>query len=246
MGNQATLIGVVALAAALVGLLFGFLWGRSRARAQVEQALDKARVSSDAREFDLLEQLSSKMFEVSELRARTEELPRLQAQLEQLKSQQMRGSAGIRQTSGNSMQATLKPSDQKQEPSPVVESADKTIQNYLKSLEEKLKHPEEPQVVAQKVAPPPPAKLPAAEPTVAPQQSLLQRTPPSSAAPPVKAPQPVTQQNAPPKIPDEKPRAVTPQIPRPPAASPAVKPPPAKDEWQEFAASLEALTRQQK
>jgi hypothetical protein len=241
MGSHATLIGAVALAAALVGLLCGFLLGRSKARAQVEEALDKARASFDAREFDLMEQLSNKMVEISELRARAEGLAPLQEQLEKLKSQQMRSSAGRGPAElGNTTQSTSTLSEQKANATPVVESTDKTIQNYLKSIEEKLKQPpEESQVVAQKIppplpappppAPPPPAKLPPAAPPVAAQKSAPPPAPPA-------------------KRPAEQPRATTPPIPKPPPAkSPAAAPPPAaKDEWQEFAASLAALTRQKK
>ncbi len=252
MGHTATVIGAVALACALVGLLCGYFWGRSKVRAQVEDAMDKARVSADAREFDLREQLSNKMVEVSELRARAEELPRLQEQLAQLKSQQMRGSASggpIAREPGNAAPRTV---EQKQE-APVIESTDKTIQNYLKSMEEKLKQSEqEPLAVTQKITPPPPAKLPITEPLVTAQKST---SPPPAKLPAVE-PRAAAQKNPPlptpptkppvQKPPIQPPRAVTPQKPKPAAGLPTAQPPRVKDEWQEFAASLEALTRQRK
>jgi hypothetical protein len=278
MGSHAILIGGVGLAAALIGLLSGFTWGRSNLKAQIADALDKARASKDMREFELLEQLSSKMLEVNQLRARADELPGLQEQLEQLKSQQVRGSAGGRSTAwelGNATQARQQAPERQQKPAPAIESADKTVQNLLKSLEEKLKQPEAvPQAVIQKSAPPPPparppvaaqpraaaqktppppppAKQPATEPRIAAQQTAPQPPPPPPAKPPAAAPRVAAQRITPPappqpsKLPEEKPRTVISQ--RPSANPPAGRPSPsAKDEWQEFAASLEALTRNKK
>ncbi len=281
MGSHATLIGGVAVATALIGLLLGFLWGRSKLKAQIADALDKARASKEMREFELLEQLSNKMLEVNQLRARSEELPRLQEQLEQLKSQQARGSAGGGSTArdlGNATQARQQVLEQQQKPAPVIESADKTVQNLLKSLEEKLKQSEAvPEAVAQKSAPPPPppparppvapqprvapqksapppppppATLPAAEPRIVAQKTAPPLPPPPAKLPPA-APRVAAQRIPPPappqpsKLPDERPRTGTPQ--RPPANLPAGRPSSAaKDEWQEFAASLEALTRNKK
>lgn len=263
MGSHAILIGGVGLAAALIGLFSGFTWGRSNLKAQIADALDKARASKDMREFELLEELSNKMLEVNELRARADELPRLKEQLEQLKSQQVRGFAGGGSTArefGNAAQTRQQVPEQQQKPAPVIESADKTVQNLLKSLEEKLKQPEAvPQAVAQKSAPPPPPPPPpparppvAAQPRVAPQKSTPPPPPPPApvklpAAGPRVAAQKITPPAPPPpsKLPDQKPRTVISQRPltNPPAGRPS---PGAKDEWQEFAASLEALTRNKK
>lgn len=211
MGNTATLIGAIALAAGLVCLLFGYLWGRSNVKSQVEDALDQARISADAREFALRQQLDEKMIEIAQFRARTEERPRLQEQLEQVKLEQMHGSASggaAAEERGNAARATPELSGQKQEPTPAIDSTEKTIQNFLKSIEEKLKQPEgESPVVTQNSTKPVLARLP-----------------------------------------EKEPPAVTQQSPKPaPPELPAVEPlPTPKDEWQEFAASLAALTRRRK
>lgn len=280
MGASAIVIGAVALASGLICLFLGYMWGRSNVRSQVESALDQARVSADAREFALREQLEEMMVELSKFRARAEESPaRLHEPPAQSKSQRVQGSASGAATAeepGEAVQATQKLPWQKHQPTPApappVESTDKTIQNLLKSMEEKLKQPEAaprpvpqqttppprpappveaPRVVPQKVAPPPPAtKLPAeASPVV-----THKGTPPPPPTPklPVEEPRAVTPKSAPPPVPKinlptEKPLAATRPAPRPPAKPPTPGPSPAaKDEWQEFAASLEALTRAKK
>ena len=86
MVHTAILIGAAALGIALLCLLAGYRWGRSNVRSQIEDALDMARVSADAREFALREQLDEKMLEVSELRAQANEVALLRDQLEQLQS----------------------------------------------------------------------------------------------------------------------------------------------------------------
>ena len=227
MGSSATMIAAVALATGLVCLLCGFFWGRSNVRSQVEDALDRARVSADAREYALREQLEETMLELSRSRARAEELSRSKEQRGQLNSGQVHSSA-TRETPVNTVQATQKLPEPKQAPATrAIDSTEKTIQNLLKSMEEKLNQPiEEPQVVAQQNTMPAPAKLPDAKPQVASQKI---------------APPPVN-------VPAAEPRPATPQNARPaPQGVPPVKQPqPAKDEWQDFAASLEALTRRTK
>jgi hypothetical protein len=210
MGSTATLIGAIALATGLACLFFGYLWGRSNVKSRVEDALDQARISADAREFALRQQLDEKMVENAEFRARTEQRPRLQEQLEQVKLEQMHGSASggaAAEELGNAARATPELSGQKQEATPAIDSTEKTIQNFLKSIEEKLKQPGEPPIVTQNSTKP-----------------------------------------VPPRLPEEEPPAVTQQSPRPaPPELPSVEPlPTPKDEWQEFAASLAALTRRRK
>jgi hypothetical protein len=260
MGASAIVIGAVALATGLIFLFFGYMWGRSNVKSKVEGAMDRARISADAREFALREQLDEMMLEVAKFRARAEESPRLPEPPAQLKLEQVHGSAGggsSAEERGNTMQAAEKLPWQKQKAAPAIESTDKTIQNLLKSMEEKLKQPEEePRVVTQQSPPPPPlprpapTKLPVEEPRVVAQKV----TPPPTPTPklPAEEPRVVTQKSAPPpvpttKLPTEKPIAVPRPSPRPATKSPTTGPPPAgKDEWQEFAASLEALTRRKK
>ncbi len=257
MGSHATFIGEVALASAFIGLLLGFLWGRSNVKTQIADALDKARASTDAREFDLMEQLSNKMLEINGLHARVEELPRLQEPPAQPKLEQVHSSVGNGASAeelGNTVRATQKLPWQKKEAARPIDSTDKTIQNLLKSMEEKLKQPEgELRVVTQQSTPPPsptPTKLPAEEPRVVAQKVTAPPTPTTTL--PAEEPRVVTQRSTPPpapttKLPAERPSAVTRQSPKPPTKSPTAGPPPAaKDEWQEFAASLEALTRRKK
>jgi hypothetical protein len=254
MGTSAIVIGAVALATGLICLFFGYMWGRSNVKSQVEGALNQTRISADAREFALREQLDEMMVEVAKFRARAEESPRLQEPPAQLKLKQVHGSAGGDVTSeelDNTMPATQKLPWQKQEATPPIESTDKTIQNLLKSIEEKSKQPEaEPRVVTQQSTPPlprpTPPKLPAEEPRVVAQKITA---PPANLH--TEEPRVITQKSTLPtpttKLPTEKPSAVTRPSPRPPSKSPASGPAAAaKDEWQEFAASLEALTRRKK
>ena len=253
MGHTATLIGAVALASGLICLLCGYLWGRANLRSQVEDAVDLVRRSADAREFDLREQLDQKMLEISKMReisgshARTEGRPRSQKRAEEGELEQINASAASGASAGESG-STRKRSAAKQEPAPVVDATETTIQNLLKSMEEKLKLPEEASpVIAQEIPKPTPPKLPAEKPAAIPQQT------PRSAAP-QSLPEPsrvVTQKSAtpaPPKLPATPPAFASQASTRPsPAKQPATSQrPAAKDEWQEFAASLEALRRQSK
>jgi len=246
MGHTATLIGAVALASGLICLLCGYLWGRANLRSQVEDAVDLVRRSADAREFDLREQLDQKMLEVSELRAQAEGRPRSQNQAQQWKLERVDASADIGAPATQSGSAR-KRSAPKQEPAPVpvVDQTEKTIQNLLKSMEEKLKQPEEASpVIAQEIPKPPPPKLPAAPPPAVTQQSPRPAAPQSSYDPSRAVAQKIAAP-APPKLPATQPAVATQASTRPsPAKPPATNQrPAAKDEWQEFAASLEALRR---
>jgi hypothetical protein len=249
MGSHATVIGAVAVVSALVCLLIGFLLGKKNVKMQIEDTLDKERVSLDAREFAIREQLSEKMLEIAELRALAEER---HTQRQQSKNDQMRSLESTVQEPGNMQTAP------KQEEAPPVESTDVTIQKLLKSIEEKLKQPEEAvPVIAQEnarlaptsfldakpkaVVPETPANALDAKPKIA-QGSTI----PASANLPEMAPKAVSQKStkpAPTKVPAVKAHSVS-----QPNASPAPPPqsPAQKDEWLEFAASLEALTRRNK
>ncbi|MGA8087531.1 MAG: hypothetical protein WCA10_09505 [Terracidiphilus sp.] len=210
MGSTFILVCAVALGTGLICLLCGYFWGRSNVRSQVEDALDKAHISADAREFSVREELEEKMVELAELRARAEELPRLREQLAQLQSERVRGSAGRANAyaPGNNAPSERNILEKEQQPAPVQESTDKAIQNLLKSIEERMKQSDEDSPVAIQESAKPPVKRFAVE------------IPPT-----------VTQLSA-------KPARV-----EVPAAQPAAD---AKDEWQEFAASLAALKNGQK
>ena len=226
MGSSATIIAAVALATGLVCLLCGFFWGRSNVRSQVEGALDQARVSADAREYALREQLEETMLELSRSRARAEELSRSKEQRGQLNSGQVQASTN-REKPVDPVQAAPKQPEPKQAPAPpAIDSTEKTIQNLLKSMEEKFNQPEEPAIAPQKGTTPAPAKLPDEKRKVA-----SQKIAPPPVSLPAAAPRPATQQSA---------------RPAPQEVPPAKQPQPVKDEWQDFAASLEALTRRTK
>ena len=216
MGSSFILVGAVALGTGLVCLVCGYFWGRSNVRSQIEDALDKARISADAREFAVREELDDRMLELAELRRRAEEIPRLHAQIEQLTSERARGFAGSRSTAYAPIQQ--QPPEKAPQPAPAPESTDKTIQKLLKSIEERMKQTEDdPPVVIQESAKPPVKRFA------------------------VEIPPAVTQltgKTAPAELPVTKPA---------PAELRAAKPAPAaKDEWQEFAASLDALRKRQK
>ncbi len=163
MASSVILVGAVALGTGLICLVCGYLWGRSNVRSLIEDALDKARISADAREFSVREELDEKMLELAELRASAEEVPRLREQLEQLKSERTRGSVAGRvsaHANGNSTQYEQMPAEKVQPPPPPPESADKAIQNLLKSIEERMKQAEEaPRDANGKAATPPVKKF---------------------------------------------------------------------------------------
>jgi hypothetical protein len=225
MGNTFILVGAAALGTGLVSLFCGYFWGRSNVRSQIEDALDKARRSADAREFFVREELDEKMVELTELRARVEEVPQLREQLEKLKSERAQGSALGRvfaYSSESDMPMEQALPQKAQPPAPVPDSADKAIQKLLKSIEERMNEAEEnPRVVVQENAKPSATRFAVEIPP-----AVTQLTPrPAPAQVPVARPTPAA----------AKP---TPAVARPTPA--------AKDEWQEFAASLAALKNRQK
>lgn len=231
MGHSVILVGAVALGTGLICLVCGYFWGRSNVRSQIEDALDKARISADAREFSVREELDDKMLELAGLRARAEEASRLREQVEQLKSERMRGSVAGTMTdyaNGNSTPYEQKPPEKVEPPPPPPESADKTIENLLKSIEERMKQTEElPRDATEKSATPAVKKFAVEIPPTVTQLSGK----PAHAESPVATPAPAELRGAKPA----------------PAEPRAAKPTPAvKDEWQEFAASLDALRKRQK
>jgi hypothetical protein len=239
MPSTFILIGAVALGTGLICLFCGYLWGRSNVRSQIEDALDQSRRIADAREYNLREALEEKMLELSKLRDSAEELPRLREKLEQLQSERMRGSARGRANAyapeGNTL-VEPKLFETVQEPAPVSESvsesADKAIQNLLKSIDERMKGTEEDSqgAIEESAAPAVTNFTVEIPPTV----TQLHSKPAPPVAPPAKHAPAAKAQPAP---------AVKSQ------PSPAVKAQPAqaaKDEWQEFAASLAALKNRQK
>lgn len=220
MGNSIILVGAVALGTGLICLVCGYIWGRSNVRSQIEDALDKARVSADAREFSVREELDDKMLELAELRASAEEVPRLREQVEQLKSERTGRSSGrlTAHANGNNTQYEQAPAEKVEPPPPPPESADKAIENLLKSIEDRMKQTEEaPRDAAEKIATHPVKKF-AVE--IPPTVTQLRSKP------------------APSELPVAKPAAAELRVAKP---APAVK-----DEWQEFAASLDALRNRQK
>ncbi len=257
MGSTVILVGAVALGTGLVCLFCGFLWGRSNVRSQIEDALDQSRISADAREYSVREALDEKMVELAELRARAEELPRLRQQIEQLQSERMRGPSNGRANTyapGNNTEFEQKPPE-KAPPAPAPESTDKAIQNLLKSIEERMKQTDEdPRAIPQQRTTPPVTKFAVEIPPTITQLTSK----PAPAAPPVARPVPAAPPVAKPAPapPAVKPAPAPPPVAKPAPAPPAVKPAPAppvvkpaaaaKDEWQEFAASLAALKSRQK
>ena len=228
MGNTVILVGAVALGTGFICLFCGYLWGRSNVRSQIEDALDKARISADAREFSVREELDQKMVELAELRARADELSRLRAQLAQLQSDRMGGFSSDKTNAyepGNNTPLEQNLPQRAQEPAPVQESADKAIEKLLKSIEEKMKQAEEDsQGTPQEKTPPEPTKFAVEIPPTVTQLSGK----PAPVAKPTSQPTPLSGKTA-------------------PAAKPSARPTPAvKDEWQEFAASLDALRNRQK
>jgi hypothetical protein len=226
MGSSVILVGAVALGTGLICLVCGYFWGRSNVRSQIEDALDKARISADAREFSVREELDDKMLELAQLRSSAEEAARLRGEVEQLKSERPRGSVvgGVSaQANGNNAQYEQMPAEKVAPPPPPPESADKAIQNLLKSIEERMKQTEEPLRDATERSATPPVKKFAVE--IPPTVTQLSAKPAPAEVPVAKA--------APAEL-----RAAKPAPTQLRAAKPA---PPVKDEWQEFAASLDAL-----
>ncbi len=163
MGSTVMIVAAVALGTGLVCLLCGYLWGRSNVRSQIADALDKARISADAREFSIREELDEKMFELTDLRKRVDEIPRLHQQVEQLQAERMRPPAGSKvasfATENGNPPGEILPEKMRQK-APLPDSTDKTIQNLLKSIEERMNQAEEhPPIAIQASAAPQPARF---------------------------------------------------------------------------------------
>lgn len=240
MPSTFILIGAVALGTGLICLLGGYLWGRSNVRSQIEDALDQSRRIADAREYNLREALEEKMLELSKLRESAEELPRLREKLEQLKSERTRGSTSVRATAFapvNNPQVEPAVPAAVYVPAPTTESADKAIQNLLKSIEERMNGNEEHSPAAiEEIAAPSVANF-AVE--IPPTVTQLHSKPAPPQAPPAK-PAPAAKAQAAKAQPAQAAKA------QPSQAAKAQPAQAAKDEWQEFAASLAALKNRQK
>ncbi len=95
MGSTAIIYAAVAVGLALACLLAGRVWGRSNVQSQVEDAVEAARKSADAREFTLREQLDQKMTEVAKLVPLADEAGRLRSQLKHQKKNPIQSPAEI-------------------------------------------------------------------------------------------------------------------------------------------------------
>jgi hypothetical protein len=250
MGSTAILVGAVALGTTLISLFLGYRWGRSNVRSQIEDALNMARGSADAREFALREQLDDQMMELGKLRAYAERVLLSQQQLEQvqpsgLQNSPSRSAAADAPNTGNAH----RPPESQHATTPVAGSAERPIQNFLNSKEEKPRQPDESQdELPEKNRRLPVTKFPVRFPhsftaqNTTPEPSKSPAVQPVPAKSPAVQPQPAkssTAQSQPAKSPAVKPL---------PAASPAVRPLQAvnNDDWDEFAKSLEALKGLQK
>lgn len=253
MASSLIVGGAVALGSSLVSLISGYFWGRSNVRSQIEDALDKARVSADAREFTVREELDERLVELAQYRTLAEEVPGLRRQIQKLELERPRISAGFRVNSlGSEDTSSQEQQSEIVDPAPPPpESADTAIEKLLKSIEERMNQPEEaPPAVVEKSAQPPAPKRFAVE--IPP--AVTQLTPKAAPAPAAAQPSPksVPAQPGPRPIVQPGPRAIPAQpsqraaqpkpIPAQSSPKPAAPAPAApKDEWQEFAASLAAL-----
>jgi hypothetical protein len=239
VGSMTILVGAVALVTALICLLVGYRWGRSNLRSQIEDAIKKERISLDAREFTMREQLDDQMAELVELRARAEEFSRQQEPLQQLKRQQMKEAESIGDSGEKLQVQTVKAS-------PPVESTDVTIQKLLKSIEDNLRQPvaepPKPNVVeSQKLEPitRPESQKPEQIAKAKPEPQVIKKPAPI-AKPEIKKPAPIAKPEIKKQAPISKAESKTTE----PVKSAAVPPGSiVEDEWQEFASSLAALTR---
>lgn len=238
MGSTAIVMGAVAVAIALICLLLGYHWGRSNLRSQIEDAIKKERISLDAREFTLREQLDDQMAELAALRAHAEEFSRLQGRDERLNRAQIRQSERVAE-SGQSLPAQVV------NPAPPIESADAAVQRLLKSIEDNLRQP---------VAEPPKPSVDEPRPNVnvSPMPALVNQPesqkPEPIAKPAARNPEPIAKPESRKPEPQESPKPEPAKIPESkkpdPTKSPALPPSPiVEDEWQQFASSLAALTR---
>lgn len=265
MGSMAIIDTVVGIAIALVCYLLGFFHGRSNVKAKVEQAVEEGAVSLDAREFTMRQQLDDAIAEIARLRPLADELGRVQNRLkrEQAEYDHLKAdfNAALKGEAADGSEPEA-PSTEKTKPTPGPESADEAIQKLLKSLEQTMREPDE---TPQRSLDQPPVVQ--QQPPVAQQQAAVaQHQPPLAQQQP-----PVVQQQAPVAQPqaaqqtaaEHRPSIVQQSrtVPSPPLAriveKPKVEEPkkepngrkaaepstPAVDEWQEFARSLEDLTR---
>lgn len=228
MGSSAILIGAIALGTALVCLFAGYRWGRSNVRSQIEDALDMARVSADAREYALREQLDEKMLELGELRARADEVKVVQEELAQLQSSQIQRSHGAHSRFEKPDQAIEIIPEHSHTVEFVAAVAENPIQSFFRPNKKKPQPPSA-SLDAPSETKPSAARFPASF-----SSTFTAHTPsPEPVKPePVQSPKPAVVQPA--KL--------------QPAKSPSVKPVPAvnNDDWDEFAKSLEALKNLQK
>ncbi|WP_348264877.1 hypothetical protein P8935_10145 [Telmatobacter sp. DSM 110680] len=256
MGHTAILIGAAALGIALICLFAGYLWGRSNVRSQIEDALDKVRVSADAREFALREQLDEKMLEVVNLRARADEVPLLREQLAQLQASHLQNSHGTH----SRFELPESPLEITPEHSQTIESVAAVVEDPIQSFFHPNKQKSQPLSAIHdtpvETKRPLAARFPASFSSTF---SVPAASPEVMKAKPDEPPKPVAIQPAKPAsvqpaklaaVQTAKPAAVQPAKLQPPlrATTPAVKPVPAvnNDDWDEFAKSLEALKNLQK
>lgn len=224
MGNNAILIGASALVTALICLFLGYRWGRSNVRSQIENALDMARRSADAREFDLREQLDGKMVEVSQLRTQADSVPLLLQKIEQMQASRLRSSSGIATDEAPQEHTTIR-TPLRQQGTPVADPAEKTIQHRLSSKEEKSEQAEQNhEAPLEKNGKPPVAKAPVKFPNSFTPQNAAPEPAKSPAIPPVASESPVVRP-VPPKSPAIQPVAAQSPVARPvPPKSPAIRP----------------------
>jgi FtsZ-interacting cell division protein ZipA len=232
MGSTAIVMGAVAVAIALICLLLGYRWGRSKLRSQIEEAIKKERISLDAREFTLREQLDDQMAELVALRAHAEEFASLQGSHEKLNREQIRQSESIAESSQD-LPAQMP------NPTPPFESADAAVQKLLKSIEDNLRQP---------VVEPPKPGVDEPRPNISenPMPALVNI--PESPKPESQKPEPIAKPASKKPEPQEGPKTEPtnrPESKKPDPIKPADLPPSpiVEDEWQEFASSLAALTR---
>jgi hypothetical protein len=232
MGHTAILIRAAALGIALICLFAGYLWGRSNVRSQIEDALDKVRVSADAREFALREQLDDKMFELGELRARADEAQVLKEQLAQLQSSHLQDSHDPHSRFELPEQPAEIIPEHSHKVGSIAAVADNLIQSFSHTREEMPQPLSINHDAPFETKRPPAARFPA---------SFSSTFTATEASPEPVKPKPVQ---------PARPAAVQPAKVQPaqPTRPPAVKPVAAvnNDDWDEFAKSLEALKNLQK
>lgn len=220
MGNMAIVFAGVALVLALVCLFIGFSWGRSNLQSQVEQAVEKERVSSDTREFAMRQQLDEAIAEIARLRPLVGEYSEIQERRKpdhpQLDQRKDDPEVPSRDDSSPEPEAVANGSEKA---APPKQSADEAIHKLLKSLENTLQQP----------------------------NPASQDTPPS---PPVAEYRPGVAEghsSAPSEgvgghaVPQQAPSDEGKKEPSAPQKMPQVE-----DEWQEFARSLADLTQRRK